>query len=185
MSYRRNLKGMKFGRLVAIEPTLLRKDSKVIWRCLCDCGNECLVVARSLTLGHTKSCGCLKKELLQAGMTKLGKGVANFNQLLAGYKRGANVRNMLFSMSESDFYTLTQQNCYYCGIEPRQIFNKSTLYGEFIYNGVDRLNPNTGYTVDNCVPCCCFCNRAKRDYSEEYFIEKIKQIYENRILNTT
>jgi hypothetical protein len=55
----RNLRGMRFGKLVAIEPTDRRDSSGcVIWRCKCDCGNEANVSSHSLLKGNTKSCGC-------------------------------------------------------------------------------------------------------------------------------
>lgn len=55
----RDLTGQRFGRLVCIEPTEKRnKDGALIWRCQCDCGNECLAVSRQLLNGYKKSCGC-------------------------------------------------------------------------------------------------------------------------------
>lgn len=33
------------------------------WRCQCKCGNEVIVDTRNLKSGHTKSCGCLNKEI--------------------------------------------------------------------------------------------------------------------------
>ena len=57
-----NLKGKRYGRLIAIEMTDKRQNGSVVWKCQCDCGNICEVVASSLRAGRTKSCGCLKKE---------------------------------------------------------------------------------------------------------------------------
>lgn len=70
-TYRKNLKGKKFGRLTVIEfdeeatkekrqtsPT--QKNSW--WKCQCDCGNIVSVASTSLTSGQTQSCGCLKRE---------------------------------------------------------------------------------------------------------------------------
>ena len=55
----KNLAGMRFGRLVAIEPTEKRAQSGgIIWKCQCDCGNEALAVSTQLTQGYKKSCGC-------------------------------------------------------------------------------------------------------------------------------
>lgn len=53
------LKGQRFGRLIAIErmPPENHRDRK--WKCLCDCGKETFVVATQLKSGNTKSCGCL------------------------------------------------------------------------------------------------------------------------------
>ena len=33
-----------------------------MWRCKCQCGNEVVVRAKSLTRGVTKSCGCLQRD---------------------------------------------------------------------------------------------------------------------------
>ena len=61
-----NLIGKRFGALTVIEyaghsqPTEHSK-SRVLWRCLCDCGNECDIIADSLKSGHTQSCGCKNK----------------------------------------------------------------------------------------------------------------------------
>lgn len=55
----RDLTGRRFDRLVCIEPTTERsQNGGVIWRCQCDCGNECLAVSRQLISGYKKSCGC-------------------------------------------------------------------------------------------------------------------------------
>ena len=55
----KDLTGMRFGRLVAIEPTEKRTQSGgTIWKCRCDCGKETLAVSTQLTQGFKKSCGC-------------------------------------------------------------------------------------------------------------------------------
>ena len=62
MSKVNDLTGMKFGKLTVIE----RKGSirnKAAWLCKCECGNETIVASDKLKSGHTKSCGCLKKEV--------------------------------------------------------------------------------------------------------------------------
>ena len=53
--------GIRYGRLTIIEPTDKRYFSNIIYRCKCDCGNECFVPSGSLGKG-TNSCGCLEKE---------------------------------------------------------------------------------------------------------------------------
>lgn len=57
----RDLTGMRFGKLVCIEPTEQRSKSSggTVWRCRCDCGKECLAPVKQLTYGYKKSCGCL------------------------------------------------------------------------------------------------------------------------------
>jgi len=62
----RSLVGKRFGYLVAIERTAIRSDkhTRTYYLCRCDCGNKVVTHSSSLTTGHTKSCGCLAKELL-------------------------------------------------------------------------------------------------------------------------
>lgn len=57
-----DITGQRFGRLVALNPTDRRLSGNVVWRCRCDCGEECFVSYSSLTSGNTKSCGCLSRE---------------------------------------------------------------------------------------------------------------------------
>lgn len=59
----KDIAGQRFGRLVAIEPTEKRRGSFVIWRCVCDCGNEKMVPIADLTRSATQSCGCLRREV--------------------------------------------------------------------------------------------------------------------------
>lgn len=55
-----DLTGVRFGRLVAVEPVQSEKSLK--WRCSCDCGGEAITTGSKLKSGHTKSCGCLQRE---------------------------------------------------------------------------------------------------------------------------
>lgn len=58
---------MKFGKLLAVESTEERdKNGCVLWKCICDCGNEALVPSRNLRNGKAKSCGCLQKAKVRA-----------------------------------------------------------------------------------------------------------------------
>ena len=61
--------------------------------------------------------------------------------------------------------TLQKQKCHYCG-------NAAP-------NGIDRVNNEIGYKLDNCKPCCKHCNYVKGDLSIEDF-EKWK----NRFVKT-
>lgn len=57
-----DLTGQRFGRLVAIEKVEGTRPLK--WMCRCDCGNMKSVRGCDLRNGHTKSCGCLHKEVV-------------------------------------------------------------------------------------------------------------------------
>lgn len=57
-----DLTGKRFGRLVVVKQAGRSNSRKVLWLCLCDCGNEKVVMADHLRRGNTKSCGCLMEE---------------------------------------------------------------------------------------------------------------------------
>ena len=59
---KKDITGMIFGKLTAIEPVGRTKQGGVIWRCLCSCGNECNVTLGSLTSGNTKGCQKCKNQ---------------------------------------------------------------------------------------------------------------------------
>lgn len=59
---KRDLTGETFGKLYVLneEPQYVspKGHRKTMWRCLCDCGNICVVMGSHLTTGHSVSCGC-------------------------------------------------------------------------------------------------------------------------------
>ena len=68
-----DLTGKKFGRLQVIGEYELNHllDGNKKWRCICDCGNNDVVVQRSaLTSGNTQSCGCIQRELMSDRQSK-------------------------------------------------------------------------------------------------------------------
>lgn len=63
--------GKRVGRLLVLSRDL-RTPSGWLWKCLCDCGNLCLVKVGNLTVESTRSCGCLKTETLAKRNVKHG-----------------------------------------------------------------------------------------------------------------
>lgn len=59
-----DLTGQTFGRLTVIAPAAKRKEATQ-WQCQCACGERVNVDTKSLRIGNTKSCGCLRKELFR------------------------------------------------------------------------------------------------------------------------
>jgi len=84
------------------------------------------------------------------------------------YLNSAKSRNIEFLLTEDDFNIITRKNCYICGKENTEIHK----------NGIDRLNNDLGYTIENSKPCCGDCNIMKRIYSFDEIIEKFCFIYE-------
>ena len=61
----KDLTGKRFGKLVVKEKLQKRRGGRrIVYLCHCDCGNDVEVRGEDLTQGKTRSCGCLRKEIL-------------------------------------------------------------------------------------------------------------------------
>ena len=57
----KDLTNQQFGRLTAIENLGSNNKGGILWRCVCECGNDNFITtSHHLLSGNTKSCGCLK-----------------------------------------------------------------------------------------------------------------------------
>lgn len=173
--------GQKYGRLTIIEKygTYRSKNDlsdRFLWKCQCECGN--ITIVRSHHIRDPKrgtiSCGCYRK-----GLPKKKKLIAALHGLITQYKLQAKRRKRAFKLTKKDLIEFFKGNCYYCGIEPRQVHKVAR--DRYIYNGIDRKDNKIDYLKENCVTCCGICNRAKLSLTEEQFFEWLDRIVEKRI----
>lgn len=116
----------------------------------------------------------VKHNLHQMGLRKA---------LFIEYQSNADSRNHQFLLTFEEFNNLISGDCFYCGTKPK-IKNGGHLekrkhkgQPDLYTNGIDRINSNGDYTIDNCVPCCSMCNKMKNVYSKNDFLNHIKNIY--------
>lgn len=189
-----DLHGKKFGKLTVISFFGVRK-TKPSWKCECDCGNVKIMNTDSLVLNHTKSCGCITKQ-----MRLKTPGEASWNARWYDHATGAINRNIKNELTKEEFIKISSQNCFYCDIAPnswnrylmengsvknRQISKEMVARAYININGIDRVNNSIGYAVNNSVPCCSNCNYAKRVHSfHEWlaFLERFQSGITERIL---
>ena len=160
--------GKKYGMLTVLSQESPAKDGHIKWKCRCGCGEITIVSGNKLRSGDTKSCSCAKS---------LEDGEAAFNKMVRGMIKNAKIRNLTWDISCEQLRELTKQNCHYCGIEPLQCMKSDSNNGDYIYNGLDRADNSKGYELDNVVPCCGRCNRAKNAYNRDDFLLWIEKVY--------
>lgn len=73
------------------------------------------------------------------------------------YTGRAKTANLHFDLTYEQFMMFWQKPCHYCDAEIATI-------------GLDRVNNHIGYTVDNVVPCCKYCNAFKSNQTQEDFV---------------
>lgn len=177
MKYRKDISGVKFGRLTAVSFNR-RENGYTYWNYKCDCGNEVIRASYHVNRGSTRSCGCLNKDWLGklAKLQTLKDNQSCRNRLYRNYKRAAISRGFTFDLTIEDFEHFLDKPCYYCGNSFGNEI-KQGKKGVLRYNGIDRTNNFIGYTVKNCVTCCYKCNKMKMNLDEKEFLEQINKIY--------
>ena len=82
------------------------------------------------------------------------------------YVLNAARRKIEFNLDKKTFLYLIHHNCYLCG--------KKT--DDEHQNGIDRVDNNKGYILENVQPCCGNCNFIKNKFSLETIFDKFKKI---------
>lgn len=193
-----DLTGKKFGMLTVVEKvgqrTLKGHKKDYIWLCKCDCGQYKEALTWLLNTGDTWHCGCKAYENRNR---RFGPKEASFRAKASTYKSQAKMRKMEWSITIEEASLLLMGNCYYCGGQPDKPFNslknrknceknnsgmsqEHFESGLILYNGIDRLNSNLGYTKENSVSCCTFCNFAKNDKTLEEFLAYLNRVVQFR-----
>lgn len=164
-----DLTGQTFYDLKVLEYAGPGKYRGATFLCECKCGKRCIIPGGHLRSDKRKSCGCRS----EARIDEVG-----VNRLFSCYKRKARLRNLSFNLPRDIFEKLVKSNCTYCGTEPNQILKRlKSRKLQTIYNGIDRVNSDIGYEIDNCVACCRYCNQSKSDLSLDQWKTYIKRIY--------
>ena len=166
--YSKSIAGKQFNDLIAI--CAYRHGREIYIKCRCICGN--ITKTRKDRLDKVKSCGCKSRNSVN--------GEAAFNKVYSGYRGGAKRRGLVFDITKEQFRKITKDSCVYCGVEPSRKSMSKT--GEYIYNRIDRLDNNKGYTVDNCRACCTRCNFFKGTMASNVFLETAISIVKNNTL---
>lgn len=163
-----------FGNLLVVKYLFTNKFSHRVWECLCECGNTAKVEYRNLSVGRTKSCGCLADETRR--LKRKPNSLAAKTTVYGSYKKQAKKKNVPFELPFDIFVEMISKKCSYCGVEP--LNNRKDRGGKYFrYNGIDRIIPEKGYVISNVCTCCIICNRSKNSLSKEAFMEWIKRVY--------
>lgn len=71
-----DIAGQKFGRLRVVQIAGRQRSphggQRIMWECVCDCGNTHVASGHRLRHGDTKSCGCLRAEMQSKASTTHG-----------------------------------------------------------------------------------------------------------------
>lgn len=179
-----------FGKLTVIDQSF-KKNKKIYYLCSCSCGNTTSVPAYRLNSGKTKSCGCLRKNIVGKSYKKrdkksnypwyikeeLQKGINPFFSLCTRVRGNAFKRKINFEITGKDvqnMYNEQQGRCYISNI--LLSFKRQTCYSM----SIDRIDSSKGYTKDNCKLCCLSINYLKSDFLLEDVTNFLNDLSDNR-----
>lgn len=171
MAIHKSLENKKFGRIILLH-RVENIGKRPAYLGLCECGNKKVFEISKVKRGVTKSCGCIKRKLY---------GESSARSVFNTYKKHAIKRNYIFEITFEEFKKISQLNCYYCGKSPSNLKHNKYTTGNYIYNGIDRVNNNNGYIRENIVSCCYYCNGAKSNKTKEEFINWVISVYKHSV----
>jgi len=181
-----NLISQKYNKLTVLSRAK-NINKRTAWLCQCECGKHKIVKTDNLRSGSTKSCGCLNDLKRKQRSKKMYETNVKYSPHITSARKIWKSRYK--ELDFDSFYKLSQMNCHYCGIKPSNTSNsaksdsKSSNFakenGSFIYNGIDRIDSSKDHNNNNIVPCCKYCNYAKRERSLDEFKTWIVSLYNN------
>ena len=146
-----DLVGQRFGRLTAVEFVGVAKNG-ARWKCVCDCGLTVIATSGNLRNGNTKSCGCLRREMVRSlGQSNKAHGESHDNRtrlytIWCGMRQRCNNPNR-------EAYKLYGGK----GVKVCDEWNDYPAFKEWAEShgyaddlSIDRIDPSKGYSPDNC-----------------------------------
>lgn len=139
-----NLIGKRYGKLVILDIEDYDKNKIMYWLCVCDCGNKIVVGGGNLKSGKTKSCGCLRKEIV------IAKNTIHNQRKTKIYQSWAAIKNRV--KSKGSYIKQGIRVC--CGYREDYFLFKKDL-GEVVgnKNTVDRIDTHGHYSCGKCGEC--------------------------------
>ena len=147
---KKDLTNMRFGQLVALEPTSQRRHGSIVWDCICDCGNHHKVAAEVLLSGHCQSCGCIRSK----GNQKI-KNILQEAKIKFKPEYFVNINKIRYAF---DFAILNEENNIVCFIEYDGVlhFERDNYHGWNNEETWQQTQKNdkikTQYAKDNNIP---------------------------------
>lgn len=134
-----------------------------------------------------KALGCGKCASHRSARTRVKLNVNGaFSLAYSGIKFSAKRRDLDWNLNKDFVEKLIVKKCFYDNSPPSNLIFKQRKHitRQFAYNGLDRIDNTKGYEIDNVVPCCKTCNKAKDIMSQEEFRSWIIRVHSHWVLPT-
>ena len=156
------------GTIVAIQDTKATNTKGRRFRIACaDCGTE------RWSYHMLKRCKVCYTNRQRQDPTQR----STYKYLRTSVKGGATKRQLEWNLTIDEFINIVKQDCYWCGEEAPIKAPPRSYCAPAPANTIDRVDNDKGYTTDNSVASCVFCNVAKNDNTQADFLAAVSRIY--------
>lgn len=179
-------KGQRFGRLTVIELShrehVVKKNSKgnyykYFYKCLCDCGKECVANEDSLRGNRRKSCGCLRTENARRSLHSINAGKEHNLSKHPLYRTFHGLKKRCYNKNCKSYKDYGGRGITICD---EWLNSFKSFYDWAMANGyekglsIERIDVNKGYSPENCtwIPFGDQAKNTRRSVFYEYKGEK-------------
>lgn len=142
-----DITGQKFERWTVIKPT--KNKNGIMWKCVCECGNIGIVQGGSLRNRRSKSCGCLKNDIVRQ-ITIQRNTTHNLSETKA-HSIWKNMKNRCLNKNYNRFKNYGGRGIKVCDRWKNSFANFFQDTGECPQNySIERINVNGNYCPENC-----------------------------------
>lgn len=154
----KDIVGQVFSYLTAIS-YVFTKNKKAYWLFRCKCGKEVVIVGATVRNGHSKSCGCYKKEVIgdlfrTHGFSTSDKVTKKF------YQSWKSIKSRCYFVANKEYPNYGGRGITVCDRWLNSFENfRDDMYESYLKHiqefgksntSLDRLNPNFNYCKENC-----------------------------------
>jgi hypothetical protein len=161
----KDLTGQKFNYLTVIEHAGKNDINKHLYLCKCDCGNTTITVGESIKSGNTKSCGCMRKQMIVDKNFKHGYAKQPMYNVWCTVKdRCLNPNNKSYANYGGRGICLSKD------WDDYKNFHRDMSFTYKHGLTLERVDNEKGYSKDNCVWASRItqCNNTRRNHLIEY-----------------
>lgn len=143
-----NLRGNRYGKLVAMSSVRDTKRPRFLWECVCDCGGSTVTTTYQLRNGLVRSCGCLRTDAAKrAGVANTTHGMSNSR----AFRIWTGMKTRCLNKSDPGYKNYGGRGI---SIAPEWLESFSVFLFDMgepsSFQQIDRINNDGNYCKENC-----------------------------------